>query len=150
MESSVKKVASIQGAGTYESPHGLLYSFDYSFEDESTIKANHKTEQSPFKPGDEVEVVLKGSRDGFNWGQVKRPDNTSYSTPTSSTQSSVAKFQDRQDIIVNEWAIGRAMEWEMNQSPPDRVNLKSAIAMAQKLKKYALDLDNVSFEDNPF
>jgi len=150
MENSVKKVASIQGAGTYESQHGTLYSFDYSFEDESTLRANHKSQQSPFKPGDEVDVIVKGSRDGFNWGQVKRPDNPEYSNTNSTSPTSVTKFQDRQDIIVNEWAIGRAMEWEMNQSPPDRVSLKSAIAMAQKLKKYALDLDNVSFEDNPF
>lgn len=147
MENSVKKVASIQGAGMYEGQHGTLYSFDYSFEDESTLRANHKSQQSPFKPGDEVEVIVKGSRDGFNWGSVKRPDQN-YSNSTS--PSSVTKFQDRQDIILNEWAIGRAMEWEMNQSPPDRVSLKSAIAMAQKIKKYALDLDNVSFEDNPF
>ena len=107
MENSVKKVASIQGAGTYEGQHGTLYSFDYSFEDESTLRANHKSQQSPFKPGDEVEVIVKGSRDGFNWGQVKRPDQN-YSNSTSPT--SVTKFQDRQDIIVNEWAIGRAME----------------------------------------
>ena len=82
-------------------------------------------------------------------GKLNALTNSDYSN-SNSTPTSVTKFQDRQDIIVNEWAIGRAMEWEMNQSPPDRVSLKSAIAMAQKLKKYALDLDNVSFEDNPF
>jgi hypothetical protein len=145
MENSVKKVASIQGAGTYEGVHGLLYSFDYTFEDESTLRANHKTQQSPFSPGDEVEVLVKGSKDGFSWGTVKRPDNTNYSTPTSSTQTSVAKYQDSQDIILNEWAIGRALEWEMNSAPPSEVNLKDAIALAQKLKSYALNLDTLSF-----
>tara|TARA_R110002124_G_scaffold94287_5_gene238153 strand:+ start:509 stop:961 length:453 start_codon:yes stop_codon:yes gene_type:complete len=150
MENLVKKVTSIQGSGTYEGQHGLLYSFDYAFDDETTIRANHKTQTPPFSVGDEVEVIVRGSRDGFSWGQVKRPENTTYLTPTSNTQTSVAKFQDRQDIIVNEWAIGRALEWEMNQSPPDMVNLKGAVALAQKLKKYALDLDNVSFDDNQF
>tara|TARA_R100001530_G_scaffold4135_2_gene5750 strand:- start:26 stop:538 length:513 start_codon:yes stop_codon:yes gene_type:complete len=77
-----KTVASIQGAGTYESPHGLLYKFDYTFEDETTISANHKTQAPPFKVGDEVEVVVRGSKDNFTWGQVRRPENKSYNTPT--------------------------------------------------------------------
>ena len=47
MENQTKKVASIQGAGTYEGQHGILYSFDYSFDDETTIRANHKTTAPP-------------------------------------------------------------------------------------------------------
>jgi hypothetical protein len=145
METQLKKVASIQGAGTYESQHGTLYSFDYHFEDNTTLRANHKSEQSPFKPGDEVDVLVKGSKDGFSWGTVKRPDNPEYANANSTSPSSVAKYQDRQDIILNEWAIGRALEWEMNSAPPSEVNLKDAIALAQKLKSYALNLDTISF-----
>ena len=145
METQLKKVASIQGAGTYESQHGTLYSFDYHFEDNTTLRANHKSEQSPFKPGDEVDVLVKGSKDGFSWGTVKRPDNPEYANANSTSPTSVAKYQDRQDIILNEWAIGRALEWEMNSAPPSEVNLKDAIALAQKLKSYALNLDTISF-----
>ena len=147
MGNQVKKVTSIQGSGTYEGQHGLLYSFDYAFEDETTIRANHKTETPPFSVGDEVEVIVRGSRDGFSWGQVKRPENLNFSTPSSNSTAptSVAKFQDRKDIILNEWAIGRALEWEMNSAPPSEVNLKQAIAMAQKLKLYALNLDTLTF-----
>ena len=142
MENQTKKVASIQGAGTYEGQHGILYSFDYSFDDETTIRANHKTTAPPFSVGDEVDVIIRGSRDGFSWGQVKRPENLAY----SSKPTSVDKFQDRQDIILNEWSIGRALEWEMNKSHPHEARIKEAIALAKQLKKYALDLDNISFE----
>ena len=145
METKLQKVASIQGAGTYEGQHGTLFSFDYSFEDESTLRANHKTQQSPFKPGDEVDVLVRGSKDGFSWGTVKRPDNPEYANANSTSPTSVAKYQDRQDIILNEWAIGRALEWEMNSAPPSEVNLTQAIALAQKLKEYALNLDTISF-----
>ena len=142
MENQTKKVTSIQGAGTYEGKHGILYSFDYSFDDETTIRANHKTTAPPFSVGDEVDVIIRGSRDGFSWGQVKRPENLAY----NSKPTSVDKFQDRQDIILNEWAIGRALEWEMNKSHPHETSIKEAIALAKQLKKYALDLDNISFE----
>jgi len=145
METQLKKVASIQGAGTYEGQHGTLFSFDYAFEDESTLRANHKTAQSLFKVGDEVDVLVRGSKDGFSWGTVKRPDNPEYANANSTSPTSVAKYQDRQDIILNEWAIGRALEWEMNSAPPSEVNLVQAIAMAQKLKEYALNLDTISF-----
>ena len=142
MENKTKKVTSIQGAGTYEGQHGTLYSFDYTFNDETSIRANHKTTAPPFSVGDEVDVTIRGSRDGFSWGQVKRPENLAF----SSKPSSVAKFQDRQDIILNEWAIGRALEWEINKSHPHETSIKEAIALAQQLKKYALDLDTISFE----
>ena len=89
--------------------------------------------------------MVKGSKDGFSWGTVKRPDDPEYANANSTSPSSVAKYQDRQDIILNEWAIGRALEWEMNSAPPSEVNLKDAIALAQKLKSYALNLDTISF-----
>ena len=58
MENQTKKVTSIQGAGTYEGKHGILYSFDYSFDDETTIRANHKTTAPPFSVGDEVDRAM--------------------------------------------------------------------------------------------
>ena len=129
MENQTKKVASIQGAGTYEGQHGILYSFDYSFDDETTLRANHKTTASPFSVGDEVDVIIRGSRDGFSWGQVKRPESLAY----SSKPTSVDKFQDRQDIILNEWSIGRALEWEMNKSHPHEASIKEAIAFPRTM-----------------
>ena len=152
METQLKKVTSIQGAGTYDKgAHGLLFSFDYSFEDNTTLRANHKTQQPPFKEGDEVEVIVKGSKDGFSWGSVKRPGSSEYNAPSSNSTSptSVTKYEDREETkqhrIMNQWAIARALEWEMNSAPPSEVNLVQAIALAQKLKEYALNLDTISF-----
>tara|TARA_Y100000004_G_C8958522_1_gene432051 strand:+ start:19528 stop:20088 length:561 start_codon:yes stop_codon:yes gene_type:complete len=72
MSETLRKVASIQGAGTYESKNGLLYKFDYTFVDGSSINANHKTQQAPFKPGDEVVVEERGRKDDFVWGAVRK------------------------------------------------------------------------------
>jgi len=99
-----KTVASIQGAGTYESPHGLLYKFDYEFEDKTTISANHKTQVPPFKVGDEVEVVVRGSKDNFTWGQVRRPENKAYSTQTQS----YSKDETTKRIEAS-WAVNTAV-----------------------------------------
>tara|TARA_R110002020_G_C15772415_1_gene728296 strand:+ start:14 stop:508 length:495 start_codon:yes stop_codon:yes gene_type:complete len=150
----VKTIRSIQGSGTYESPHGLLYSFDYEFEDDTSIRANHKTQQSPFNIGDEVNVTVKGTKEDFSWGQVQRKmegfefgDRTS---PTTSTSNSVTRFEDRdanrQSLIMSQWAIRLACEWEMNQAPPDKVSLRNAVNLAKQLKKYALDLEAANVE----
>ena len=73
MSETLRKVASIQGAGTYNGQKGLLYRFEYTFDDGSTISANHKTQEPPFKAGDEVVVEERGRKDdGFAWGAVRK------------------------------------------------------------------------------
>lgn len=147
----VKTISSIQGSGTYESPHGLLYSFDYEFEDNTSIRANHKTQQSPFNVGDEVNVTVKGTKEDFSWGQVQRKmDGFEFgdrSSASTSTSNSVTRFEDRdakrQSLIMNQWAIRLAIETELGVAPPDKFELRNAIAVAKLLKKYALDLENV-------
>ncbi|MAK31598.1 hypothetical protein [Acinetobacter sp.] len=145
----VKTISAIQGAGTYESPHGLLYSFDYEFEDNTSIRANHKTQQSPFNVGDEVNVIVKGTKEDFSWGQVQRKmDGFEFGDRSStSTSNSVTRFEDRdakrQSLIMNQWAIKTAIDCEMNLASPDKFELRNAIAVAKLLKEYALDLENV-------
>ena len=161
----VKTISAIQGAGTYESPHGLLYSFDYEFDDNTSIRANHKTQQSPFNVGDEVNVTVKGTKEDFSWGQVQRKmDGFEFgdrSRTSTSTSNSVTRFEDRdakrQSLIMNQWAIRLAIETELGVAPPDKFELRNAIAVAKLLKKYALDLENVDVSlqaeepiENPF
>ena len=67
MEARVKHIA---GAGTYESNYGLLYKFEYTFDDGTVLTANHKTEMPPFKIGDKVEYNVKGSNARGQWGSV--------------------------------------------------------------------------------
>ena len=69
----ISKVKSVQGNGTFESKHGLLYKFEYEMEDGQVLMANHKTPSSPFAIGDDVEYVIKGSNDYGSWGNVSKP-----------------------------------------------------------------------------
>ena len=162
MENNTRTISSIQGAGTYDSKFGLLYKFSYDFEDGTNISANHKTQESPFKVGDEVEVIVTGTSGDFTWGKVKRPE-TEFSAPNSnSSDSSVTRYEDkdakRQHLIMSQWAIGQALAWEMNEAPPNKVSVKNAIGLAKQLLSYAKDLENVSFDkkskeddiENPF
>tara|TARA_Y100001972_G_C7664903_1_gene335951 strand:+ start:3987 stop:4487 length:501 start_codon:yes stop_codon:yes gene_type:complete len=149
--SQVKTISSIQGAGTYESAHGLLYSFDYEFEDNTSIRANHKSQESPFKVGDQVNVIVKGTKEDFSWGSVqKKMDGFEFGhkeSTTTSTSNSVARFHERDDrrqhLIMNQWAIKTAIDCELSLVSPDKFELRNAIAIAKMLKKHALDLDNV-------
>ena len=72
MEAVKSKVKSVQGAGSWESKHGILYQFDYEFEDGVVMQANHKTPQSPFSPGDEVEYTVKRENDFGKSGNVQK------------------------------------------------------------------------------
>ena len=47
---------------------------------------------------------------------------------------------------MNQWAIKTAMDWEINQSPPDKVSLRNAVNIAKQLKKCALDLEAANIE----
>jgi len=134
------KIKSVQNNGTYQSKfdNSTMYTFEIQLEDGSVGEVSAKTIDR-WKEGDEVEYILTASNYG-NKMKLNRPDFT----PGNSTSTSGGgSYSDRQDIIVNEWAIGRALEWEMNQKSPDKVDIRQAIALAKDLKKYALDLDNV-------
>ena len=77
---------------------------------------------------------------GFSFGDNSEPNSTS-------TSNSVTRFHDREErkqhLIMNQWAIKTAIDCEMSLSPPDKFELRNAIAVAKLLKEYALDLENV-------
>ena len=58
------KVKQVQSTGSFDmSINGqptTLYSFEYEFDDNSSGFANHKTQEAPFKAGDEVLVEENG------------------------------------------------------------------------------------------
>ena len=92
-----------------------------------------------------IQPILEYKLQELGMAVLHAPDNPEYANANSTSPTSVAKYQDRQDLILNEWAIGRALEWEMNSAPPSEVNIVKAIALAQKIKSYALNLDTISF-----
>jgi len=67
------KILAIQPNGTYQSANGLFYKFEYTFEDGKNVGAMHKTQNSPFQIGDEVEYEIKGSNDYGSYGKVSKP-----------------------------------------------------------------------------
>jgi hypothetical protein len=106
------KIVSIQGNGTWNSQHGMLYSFEYSLLAGAVVSANHKTPASPFKVGDVVEYEIKGTKkDGRSWGSVRKPqDQAPNSDQTSnSTPSKQGSRDNVGNIIDASWAIGHAL-----------------------------------------
>ena len=72
---TISKVKNVQGAGTWDSQYGTLFSFEYHFEDGTVLKANHKTDNGYFKVGEEVAyTVTKDHPDYGKSGKVKKPE----------------------------------------------------------------------------
>ena len=70
----ISKIKNIQGDGSWESNYGTLYSFEYEFEDGTVLKANHKTQQSPFQIGQEAEYEITKQNEYGKSGKVKKPE----------------------------------------------------------------------------
>lgn len=77
----VSKITKITQGKPYDSQHGTLYGFFYTFEDGTNISANHKTVQSPFQVGDEAEYEITGTfgKDGKR-GKVGKPKDQQFLT----------------------------------------------------------------------
>jgi hypothetical protein len=101
---AVSKVIAVHPDGTFTNDYGVLYKFRYAFEDGTTITANHKTEEPRFKPGDDAEYMVNGTRDGNAWGKVTRPEGgkRSYTMQRSNDQTT--------ERIERSWAFGQAVQ----------------------------------------
>tara|TARA_R100000655_G_scaffold61341_2_gene99742 strand:+ start:1658 stop:2155 length:498 start_codon:yes stop_codon:yes gene_type:complete len=159
------KIKSIQANGTWETRDGkTMYQSEVELEDGATGEVNATTPDR-WHVGDEVQyeekdgkygkkLKLSKAMNGFSFGDNSEPNSTS-------TSNSVTRFEDRdakrQSLIMNQWAIRLAIETELGVAPPDKFELRNAIAIAKLLKKYALDLENVDVSlqaeepiENPF
>jgi len=97
------KIVHLTGNGHYDHPqHGRLFKHLYVFEDGQEMTANHKTEVSPFKEGDEVEFDVKGTNSYGSYGSVKKPDIEGKFTKSNFGD-------DRSVIIERSWAMGQAV-----------------------------------------
>lgn len=109
----ISKVKSVVPNGTYQSPNGLLYKFNYEMEDGAKLVANHKTEQSPFGIGDEVDYHIKGSNSYGSWGSVKKPESNfspQVTTVAPSAGKQYGKSPEEQDQIMRQSSLNRAVE----------------------------------------
>jgi hypothetical protein len=114
----VSKILNIQGSGTWQGTHGLMYQFDYNFEDGTAIQASHKTQNSPFQVGQEALYEVKRETQYGKSGSVKKPESAQYQGgQTNGYKKSSGVYtgaKDRslalsyaKDIIVADIAAGR-------------------------------------------
>lgn len=120
------KVKSVQANGTYQSKFGLLYKFDYEFEDGKSLSANHKTQEGNFKPGDEVEYEIKGSNDYGSWGSVSKP------------KEEFKKNDDVEIYIIRQSSLTRAIE-HLSYKDHDKMTKENVTALADYYTDYVLN-----------
>ena len=101
----IAKITHITGNGHYDGQHGRLFKQLYVFDDDVEVSANHKTETSPFKIGDEVEYEIAGTNSYGSWGKVRRPDQDGKYSKKSVTVGG----DDRSVVIERSWAMGQAI-----------------------------------------
>jgi len=141
------KIKTTQSSGTYVSKFdgATMYTSEVELEDGTVGEVSAKTPDR-WNVGDEVAYTVTEGKFGKKL-KLNRPDFGSNPTSTGNT---VTSFHDRdekrQHLIMNQWAIKTAMDWEMNQAPPDKVSLRNAVNIAKQLKKYALDLEEANVE----
>ena len=75
------KVKSVTANGTWESKFGLMYKFEYVFEDGQIINANHKTAEGAFAIGTVLEYEITNAE--YNNGKVSKPQDVQQAGQTS-------------------------------------------------------------------
>jgi catechol-2,3-dioxygenase len=138
----LSKIKSVQANGSYESKFdgSTMFTFEIALEDGTLGEVSAKT-QDRWKIGDEVEYSLTETQYGKKL-KLSRPQQD-FSNASFGGGGNYQSPDHRQHLIMNQWAIRMAMEWEMNQCPPDKIRIRQAIALAKQLKEFAMDLDNV-------
>ena len=67
-------VRSVQADGTWESKHGVLYSYEYTMSDGVSFKANHKSPGNAFKVGDHCTYSITKENQYGKLGKIRHAD----------------------------------------------------------------------------
>ena len=125
------QIESIQGKGDWQGKFGTMYTFEISLNDGTVGEANSKTEQPPYKVGDEVyyEVVSNNERWGKKLKISKNPP-----------QSFGGRKEDPaiQRRIENSWAIQTAVQ--ILGVKPDKVTLNAYTTALEETAEAMLKL----------
>lgn len=95
------KVKDVQGAGTWESQHGTLYSFEYNMEDGTVLKANHKSPDSALEAGSEVFYTVTKENNFGKQGKVSRTSSAAFNGGGGSQQSAARPAQSYSKPVAN-------------------------------------------------
>lgn len=124
------KITHVTGNGHYDSNYGRLYKFEYTFDDGVTLSANHKTENCPFKNGDEVEYEIKGSNDYGSYGKVSKPSEQPNSFQAKKSDPNVQRY------IVKQSSLERAMEYMTHHK--SEFSKDDVLALADEFAEWVL------------
>ncbi len=124
------QIESIQGKGDWQGKFGTMYTFEVAFNDGTVGEANCKTENPPYKVGDEVYYeVQRENQYGKKLKISKNPP-----------QTFGGKKEDpaMQRRIENSWAIQTAVQ--ILGAKPDKVTLKAYSVVLQETAEAMLKL----------
>jgi hypothetical protein len=106
------KIKAIIPNGNWTGRHGTMYSFKVTFEDGVTIEANSKTDQPPYKVGDEMKYEITNDDPKFGAkGRVFKPDAVQFSN-----NAAPAANGNRDAIIMKQTALKCAAEFNANRT----------------------------------
>jgi hypothetical protein len=126
------KVKNVQSTGSFDFNDKTFYSFEYEFEDGTSGIANHLSQASPFKSGDEVLVEENGvSPRGDRKIKVKRPDSRP-NAPQNSTNSSSKDDSARQEQIMRQSSLHYAVLFHTERQGTEN----DVIGVAQRWFEY--------------
>ena len=119
------KIQSILPNGNWSSKYGTMYSFKVGFEDGVTIEANSKSEQPPYKVGDEMSYEITNDDPKFGAkGRVFKPEAGQFSN-----NAAPAVNGNRDAIIMKQTALKCASEFNAQRSVAVQVVIDDAQAM---------------------
>lgn len=129
------KIESIQGKGTWDGPHGLLYQYEVSFHDGTVGEVNSKTNPPPYKVGDEIYYEVKSNNE--RWGKKLKVSKNPPQQGGYSPQPNPNK--DKQIIRGMCFKIA-GMAWANQYThkqfeTPHEVMVKDVITLAKKYEK---------------
>ncbi len=128
----ISKVKHVQPNGTWDSPHGMLYKYEYTMESGETLVAMHKKEGGNFQIGAEVDYEITKRNEHGNFGKVRKPESANYSGSNNKVDDS-----SRQLMIVRQSSLKCATDILIHNC--EKVNVNDVEVLAERLTGWVMD-----------
>jgi hypothetical protein len=127
------KVKAVQANGTWDSPNGIFYKFEYLMEDGQVVNAMHKTAEGFFKIGSDVEYEI--TKPEYNSGKVRKPEQQ--------YQGSTKPYVDNTKGIKIGHALTNGVNIFLSNGSYEAMNMKESIkAYAKMVYEISDELNN--------
>ena len=132
------KVKAVQANGTWDSPNGIFYKFEYQMEDGQIVNAMHKTAEGFFKVGQDVEYEI--TKPEYNSGKVRKPEQ---GFQGSAHQGSTKTYVDNTKGIKIGHAITNGVSIFLSNGSYEAMDMKESIkAYAKMIHQISEELNN--------